>query len=580
MSNQHDLVIRGGTIVDGTGAAPFVADVAVRDGVIVEIGAVSGSGAEEIDASNLTVTPGFVDVHTHYDGQITWEGRMAPSSDHGVTTVVMGNCGVGFAPVREGDHHLMIKLMEGVEDIPEVVMAEGVPFNWSSFPEYLDALDQREADVDFATQIPHSPLRVYVMGERGANLEPPTLEDLVEMRRCVSEAVKAGALGVASSRNLFHRFRSGELAPSVTTELDEVLALAEGLKDAGAGVFQCNPNLDNDAETELKVFRTIAQQTGRPVTFSLIAMPTRPENWGRYVEGVHQAKADGLTIRAQFMPRPMGVLYGLDLSFNPFSLNPSFRDIAKLPLAEKVERMRDPDLRARLIAEEPEDLNPAFVGLLKSIGALFRIADPADYNFAAEDSIQAQAERAGVPPREAIYDALLEDGGNAILCSYSTKVREYLDGTRDLVGQDNLIVALGDGGAHYGMICDAAYTTYMLTGRLNRDGLDLATVIKALTSQPANSVGLGDRGVLAVGYKADINVIDLENMVLHRPQVKADLPAGGKRLSQKSKGYVATLVSGAVTYRNGEATDALPGRLVRGVRGAPAAAQARQHEVA
>jgi N-acyl-D-amino-acid deacylase len=396
----------------------------------------------------------------------------------------------------------------------------------------------------------------------------------------VSEAVKAGALGVASSRNLFHRFRSGEFAPSVTTELDEVLALAEGLKDAGAGVFQCNPNLDNDAETEMTIFRTIAETTGCPVTFSLIATPFRSENWGRYVAAVRQAKADGLTIRAQFMPRPMGVLYGLDLSYHPFSLNPSFREIAKLPLEEKVARMRDPELRARLLSEEPEDPNPSFVGLLRSITALYRIADPADYNFAPEDSLQAEAERRGVPANALIYDALLEDDGHAILCSYSQNVREYLDMSRDLIGQDTMIIALGDGGAHYGMICDAAYTTYMLTGRLGRDGLDLPTIIKALTSQPAKSVGLGDRGVLACGYKADVNIIDIDNMVLYRPKVKADLPAGGKRLTQKSKGYIATIVSGAVTYRNGEATGALPGRLVRGVRGAPETMMAAQHEIA
>ncbi len=574
MSNQFDLVIRGGMIVDGTGADPYVADIGVKDGVITHIGAISATAHEEIDAAGLTVTPGFVDVHTHYDGQITWESRMAPSSNHGVTTVVMGNCGVGFAPVRDGDHELMIKLMEGVEDIPEVVMAAGVPFNWNSFPDYLDALDQRVSDVDFAAQIPHSPLRVFVMGERGANLEPPTLEDLVEMRRLVTEAVKAGALGVASSRNLFHRFRSGELAPSVTTELDEVLALAEGLKDAGAGTFQCNPNLDNDARDEMKIFRTIAQQAGVPVTFSLIAMPTQPQNWDRYVYGVREAAADGLTIRGQFMPRPMGVMYGLDLSYHPFSLNPSYRPIAKLPLAEKVAAMRDPDLRARLIAEEPDDPNPAFVGLIRSIKSLFRIGDPADYNFREEDSIQAKAKREGIDPREAIYDALLEEEGHAVLCSYSSEVPAYLAKSHDLIGDDRFVVALGDGGAHYGMICDAAYTTYLLTGRVGRDGLDLPTAIKALTSQPATSVGLGDRGTLAVGYKADINVLDLPNMVLHKPQVMADLPAGGKRLSQKSKGYVATIVSGQITYRNGEATDALPGRLVRGVRQAPTATQA------
>ncbi|GGC03516.1 amidohydrolase [Novosphingobium endophyticum] len=580
MSDQYDMVIRGGTIVDGTGGVPYVADVAISRGVIAAIGRVDGSGREEIDARGLTVTPGFVDAHTHYDGQITWENRLAPSSDHGVTTVVMGNCGVGFAPVRAGDHHLMIKLMEGVEDIPEVVMAEGVPFNWESFPDYLNALAKREADVDFATQIPHSPLRVYVMGERGANLEPPTLEDLAEMRRCVTEAVQAGALGVASSRNLFHRFRSGALAPSVTTELDEVLALAEGLRDAGSGVFQCNPNLDNDADTEMALFRTIAEQTGCPVTFSLINTPFRAENWAVYVEAVRKAAADGLTIRAQFMPRPMGVLYGLDLSFNPFSLNPSFREIASLPLEEKVRRMRDPELRARLLAEEPEDANPAFVALLKATAALYRISDPADYNFAPDDSLQAEAARRGVPASKVIYDALLEDDGRAILCSYSSDVPEYLEKTRDLIGQDNFIPALGDGGAHYGMICDAAYTTYMLTGRLDRDGLGLPRMIQSLTSQPARSVGLEDRGILAEGYKADINILDIPNMVLHRPRVKVDLPAGGKRLSQKSQGYVATIVSGTVTYRDGEATGALPGRLVRGVQAAPEAQKTAQREIA
>jgi len=566
--SDFDLVIRGGTVVDGLGSAPFAADVAVKDGVIVEVGRVSGKGTEEIDATGLLVTPGFVDVHTHYDGQITWENRLSPSSNHGVTTVVMGNCGVGFAPVRPTDHQLVIKLMEGVEDIPEVVMADGVPWNWESFTDYLDALDQRQSDVDFATQLPHSPLRVYVMGERGAN-EPATDEDLVTMRRMVTEAIKAGALGVSTSRNLFHRFRSGKLAPSVKTEAEELCALAGGLKDAGAGVFQLNPNIDTDAAGEIEMFRTIAEAAQRPVNFSLIAVPSRMENWDAYVEGAKALNAEGHTVNAQFLPRPMGLLYGLDVSYNPFALNPSYRPLANLPLAEKVARMRDPDLRAKILSEEPDDPNPAFMGLIKMKTNLYPLADPVDYDFQREDSIASRAEREGRPEREVIYDALLEDGGRALLMSAAFDYQDYIARTAKLFGQDNMIVALGDGGAHYAMICDAAYTTYTLSQRTGADGLRLEMVIRALTSQPAASLGLHDRGVVAPGYKADLNVIDFNRISLRRPSVSVDLPAGGKRLSQKSEGYVATIVSGTVTYRDGEATGTLPGRLVRGAKGAP-----------
>lgn len=580
MKQLYDMIIRRGTIVDGRGAAPYVADIAISDGKIAKIGDVTGRGREEIDADGLTVTPGFVDVHTHFDGQITWENRLTPASDHGVTTIVMGNCGVGFAPVREGDHQLMIKLMEGVEDIPEVVMADGVPFNWKSFPDYLDAIEKRPADVDFAAQIPHSPLRVFVMGERGAELEPPTEADLKEMRRLVAEAVNAGALGVSSSRNLFHRFRSGKLAPSVTTEIDELLALAAGLRDAGSGVFQCNPNLENDAEDELAVFKKVAQASGRPLNFSLIRTPRRADNWDKYVSGLREIIAEGITMRCQFMPRPIGILFGLELSFHPFSLNPSYKEIAHLPLEERVAKMRDPGLRARILVEGPEDSNPAFVGLLKADMDLYQLSDPADYNFDRSDSLQARASRSGLNAREVIYDALLEDGGQAILCGYSANPKEYLDQSADLIGDPNTIVGLGDGGAHYGMICDAAYTTYLLTGRLGDAGLDLPTAIKALTSLPAHSLGLDDRGILEVGYKADINVIDLDNLVLHRPRVKQDLPAGGKRLSQEAEGYVATIVSGVVTYRDGEATGELPGKLIRGTQPAPGELTAKKREVA
>ena len=563
---SYSMVIRGGTVIDGTGAAPFLADVGLQGDRIVEVGEITAHGDEEIDATGKIVTPGFVDVHTHYDGQVTWEGTLAPSSDHGVTTVLMGNCGVGFAPTRACDHQLVIKLMEGVEDIPEVVMAHGVPWTWESFSEYLDTLARQRADIDFAAQIPHSPLRVYVMGERGANMEPPTDADLGEMRRLVTEAVKAGALGVSTSRNLFHRFRSGAFAPSVKTERDELMALAGGLKDAGAGVFQCNPNLDAEPAYEMAVFKDVARASGRPLNFSLIYTPRAPENWDAYVKELHAANREGLKVRAQFMPRPIGVLYGLDLSFHPFSLNPSYRTIADLPLAHKVARLRDPALRARLLAEQPEDPNPAFVGLLTMKTNLYPLPDPADYNFAPEDSLSARAVREGREEREVIYDALLEDDGHAILCSFSAEVAAYLDFTRELIADPDTVISLGDGGAHYGMICDAAYTTYMLADRLGEPGLDLPTMVKALSSQPAISIGLEDRGVVAAGYKADLNVIDVEALTLRRPSVKADLPAGGKRLSQKADGYAATIVSGEVTYRDGQATGARPGRLVRGAQ--------------
>ncbi len=569
MSADYQLIIRGGTVVDGSGGKAMSADVAICDGLIVEVGRILGTAEEEIDASGLIVTPGFVDVHTHYDGQITWENRMAPSSNHGVTTVLMGNCGVGFAPCRTGDQDLMIRLMEGVEDIPHAVMAAGVPFNWTSFPDYLDALEKRRSDVDFAAQIPHSPLRVYVMGERGANLEPANEQDLAQMRRLVTEAIKAGALGVSTSRNLFHRFRNGKLAPSIHSELAELKALAGGLKDAGDGVFQCIPDIDGDGADEVRLLEAIAEGCGRPINFSLIPMPNKPANWDIYVDAVRTAPDRGLRFNAQFLPRAMGVLFGLDLSFHPFSLNPSYRALANLPLAEKVAKLRDPELRARILSEEPEDPNPAFEGLIKAALTLYRLDEPANYDFAEEDSLQAEAARTGRPLADVIYDALLESEGRAILCAYGSSVRDTLARASGLIGEDNMIVALGDGGAHYAMICDAAYPTYMLANRLGRQGLDLPRLVKSLTSQPAESVGLLDRGRIAPGYKADINILDPERIVLHRPQIQADLPAGGKRLRQEADGYVATLVSGTVTYRDGVPTGALPGKLVRGTRTAP-----------
>ena len=570
---DHDIVIRGGTVVDGTGGVPYAADLAIDGGRIVAIGQVPGSGAEEIDAAGQFVTPGFVDIHTHYDGQITWENRLSPSSGHGVTTVVMGNCGVGFAPCKRTDHELLIKLMEGVEDIPEVVMAEGVPWNWETFPDYLDALEKRESDIDFAAQLPHSPLRVYVMGERGANLEPPSEQDLSEMRRLTKEAVLAGALGVTSSRSYAHRFRSGQLAPSVPTEDQELLALAEGLRDAGAGVFQMVPSYDITATQRFKLFREIVETSGRPLSFTFMQTPHAPGDWRQTLDDLEAARNDGLPIKGQVIPRPTGGMLGLELSLHPFALNPGFREIEHLPLAEKVQRMRDPVFRQRVLSEQPADPHEFFKYIVSDLEAMFVLGDPPNYNPAPEDSIAARARRMGKAPNELIYDILLERDGREILYRPMGNMEgeKFESSGRNFLKTQNTILGLGDGGAHYSMICDAAYSTYLLTywvrdAKSDR-GLPLPWAIKKLAHEPAAAVGLHDRGLLKPGLKADINVIDLARLHLHAPHVSYDLPAGGKRLAQRADGYAATIVSGKVTYRNGKATGALPGRLVRGAQG-------------
>ena len=574
---DFDIIIRGGTVFDGSGGVPFVADVAVKDGRIAAVGAIGGGATEEIDAGGKIVTPGFVDIHTHYDGQITWENRLAPSSDHGVTTVVMGNCGVGFAPVRPGDHHLMIKLMEGVEDIPEVVMAEGVPFNWESFPDYLDALDARQSDIDFAAQLPHSPLRVFVMGERGANLEPPTEADMAEMRRLTREAIDAGAIGVSTSRSYAHRFRSGELAPSVPTEDQELLALAAGLRDAGKGVFQMVPSYDISAAERFALLRNIATTSGRPVSFTFMQTPHMPGDWRDTLDDLDQAQRDGLKITGQIIPRPTGGLLGLELSLHPFSLNPSFKAIENLPLDQKVARMRDPEFRKRLIAETPQDPQPFFLYIVSDLETLFVLSDPPNYNPRPDESIAARARAMGIDPRELIYDALLQRDGHEVLYRPmgNAEGEKFESSGRNLLRHPFTVPALGDGGAHYSMICDAAYTTYLLTYWV-RDAepdrkIELPLAIRKLSFEPARTVGLDDRGLVKPGYKADLNVIDMERLHLHAPHISYDLPTGGRRLSQRADGYDATIVSGIVTYRNGDATGALPGRLIRGAQAAPAA---------
>lgn len=576
---DFDLIIRGGEVHDGLGGPARIADIGIRDGVIAAIGTVQGSATDTIDAAGRIVTPGFVDVHTHYDGQATWENRLAPSSNHGVTTVVMGNCGVGFAPCRPAEREMLVAVMEGVEDIPEVVMTEGLPWNWETFPDYLDALDARGLDVDVAAQLPHSALRVYVMGERAATHEPPNADDLAQMRTLTTEAIRAGAIGVTTSRNLMHRTKAGELAPSLFSEEDELLALAAGLRDAGTGVFQMIPRVMGPAKEEFRLMHHVAQEAQRPLSYSLLQMPAGdPGEWRVHLDALTAANAEGgVEMRAQVAPRPVGMLYGLDLSFHPFVFHPSFRAIADLPLAEKVRTMRDPAMRAMLLAEKPEDSNPVSVKTAEAFKFAYPMGREPNYEPALADRIDNKARALGISAEEYAYDLLLEDEGKAILYQPGANYRDgNLDAVRVMLGHPDTIVGLADGGAHYGMICDASFPTFFLE-RWARDAdeadrIPLPQAIAALTSKPADTVGLCDRGRITVGAKADLNVIDLARLHLHRPSVVRDLPAGGKRLRQGANGYVATIVSGAVTYRDGEPSGALPGRLVRGARAEAAAA--------
>ncbi|MDR3473027.1 MAG: amidohydrolase family protein [Devosia sp.] len=568
----YDLIIRGGEIHDGLGADPVIGDVAVRDGQIAAVGRVTGVAREEVDARGAIVTPGFVDVHTHYDGQATWETRMSPSSNHGVTTVVMGNCGVGFAPCRPEQRGLLVNLMEGVEDVPEVVMTEGLPWNWETFPDYLDALDRRRLDIDVAAQVPHSALRVYVMGERGAAREPPTAADLEAMRALTADAIRAGALGVSTSRNMLHRSRSGALAPSLYSEEDELKALALGLRDARGGVFQIIPEVFGEAASEFALMRRLAETAGRPLSFSLVQPATGdPTAWSTTLDLLAKANRDGLPMKAQVFPRPVGYLYGLDLSFHPFSLHPSFRPLLDLPLVDKVRAMRDPAMRRRLLSERPEDGNPVFLSTVEAFRFAVPLGDPPNYEPDLEEQIGRLAAKCGLSVAEYAYDLLLEKEGRAIFFMPAANYREgNLKIARAMADDPNTVLGLGDGGAHYGMICDASFPTFVLQSFV-RDagsglGKSLAATVRALTSEPADLVGLGDRGRITIGAKADLNVIDLSAIRLHAPEVVRDLPAGGRRLQQKADGYRTTVVAGAVTYREGVPTGALPGRLVRGAR--------------
>ncbi|WP_176594134.1 amidohydrolase family protein [Sphingobium sp. EM0848] len=573
--SDYDLVIRNGTIVDGRGAAPYRGDLAIRGSHIAAVGTFEGSGHQEIDATDRIVTPGFIDVHTHYDGQVTWEHTLGPSSNHGVTTVIGGNCGVGFAPCRPGDQDRLIKVMEGVEDIPEVVMAEGIPWNWESFPEYLDSLSDRAFDIDVGMQVAHSPLRVYVMGDRGINHEASTESDRQRMADLVTEAVRAGAIGVSTSRSLGHRAKDGHPAPSVLTADEELFALARGLGAAKGGVFQIIVDVHREPEGEMRVMEEIARQSARPISFSLAEIVERPAAWRAMIAGLDRAQAAGLPIRGQVFPRPIGVMMGLELSLSPIVNRPGYIAIKHLPLAERVAILRNPEVKARILAEEPiPDPTPITNALIGAVDKCFALGEQPDYMPDIAMRLDKRAEQAGVTPLSLAYDLMLEQDGHAILyypsANFTTGTAEPI---REMMLHEHTILGLGDGGAHYGMICDAGFPTYVLThwARDVEEGqrMPIEWIVQELSRRPAETVGLTDRGVLAPGYKADINVIDHSNLMLHSPRVAHDLPAGGRRLHQRAEGYDATIVSGVVTYRHGVPTGQLPGRLVRGDGYAP-----------
>ncbi|MFZ4687760.1 MAG: N-acyl-D-amino-acid deacylase family protein [Polymorphobacter sp.] len=569
---MHDLIIRGGTIVDGSGAAPFIADIGIIGDRITAIAAGLPAGASEIDARGRIVTPGFVDVHTHYDGQAIWSGRLSPSSSHGVTTVVMGNCGVGFAPCRASDHAMLINVMEGVEDIPGVVMAEGLAWNWESFPDYLDVLDAGQRDIDVAAYLPHSPLRVFTMGQRGADREPATAADLATMRRLTSEAIAAGALGFATSRLSIHKTADGGSIPTFDADLAELTAICDGMADAGAGTLQIVLDAFRGWDNEFGVIEALVASSGRPATFTLASGNDGPPRWRTVLDRMDAANAGGAQITAQVLPRPIGLIAGLELSVHPFSLCPSYLAIAHLPLADRIAAMRAPAMRAALLSEAPEPGHP-FNSLARNWTWMFPMNDPPDYAPPASASIAALAAARGVSPEEIVYDRLLAtDGKGLFLAALGNYENGSLDSAREMLVHPACIPALGDGGAHYGAICDASYSTFLLAHWV-RDAtapIPLADAVHMLSHKAAQAVGLNDRGLLRPGFKADLNIIDMDRLALPLPHITHDLPAGGRRLDQAATGYDATIVSGQVIRRFDAPTDAMPGRLVRGAQPVPA----------
>ena len=561
---MHDLVIRGGTVVDGTGAPSRTADVAIDGGTITEIGDGVGAGKRELDADGLVVSPGWVDIHTHYDGQATWDPDMTPSSWHGVTTVVMGNCGVGFAPVRPDGHDFLIELMEGVEDIPGTALHEGIDWQWESFPEYLDALDRTPRTIDIAAQVPHAALRAFVMGERAHDDATP--DEVAEMARLTREALDAGAAGFTTSRTQIHRSKHG-VVPGTTAPADEVLAIGDAVAEAGHGVFQLiSDTIGGEAERAWIV--EVARRTGGTVTYSMAQTPPDPTQYRTLLADAAALESEGIHIVPQVPTRPTGMLFGLQSSLHPFITHPTYRRLADLPLAERVAALRTPEVQRALLDEQPATGNPFARFLISRWDAIFPLGDPPDYEPAPEASLAATAKREGRTPEAVALDWLLEADGKALLFA---PLASYVDGDHEAIKEMMLhptsALGLGDGGAHCGLICDASMTTYVLThwvrDRTRGERIPLETAVHLQTGRTAQVYGMHDRGTLEPGKRADVNLIDLDALRLHVPEMVFDLPADGRRLVQRVDGYKATVVAGEVTFEDGHPTGARPGRLVR-----------------
>jgi N-acyl-D-aspartate/D-glutamate deacylase len=566
MSDKPDLVIRGGTVVDGSGGPMVDADVAISDGKITAVGQVAETGAEEIDASGRLVMPGFVDVHTHYDAQVTWANQITPSSCNGVTTVLMGNCGVGFAPVRPDHHDMLISLMEGVEDIPEVVMKEGLPWTWASFPDYLDTLAERQYDVDVATQVPHAALRVFVMGERGANREDATAKDRAEMARLTAEGLRAGAFGFSTSRLLQHRTAEGEPIPSYGAAEAELVEIADAIAEVGHGWIQSVGDYGDAIDKEFGLLTTLAKRSGRPLTLTLLQKDSEPDQWRDLLGRIATANEQGLKITGQVRGRPTSVLFGFELTLNPFRGCASWREVESLDFDARIAILRDPDFRARLIAE-PSVEDPQFKRL-RDWDRIFPFGNPPQYEPDPSTSVGAEARRRGINPADLAYDLMLESDGRGILYRPTTN---YAGGdlapVHEMLEHPNTLIGLGDGGAHVGVMCDAtdmAHTlSYWTRDRTRGPKHGIEEMVRRLTSANAEAIGLKDRGRIAPSLRADINVVDYDALQLQLPEVLYDLPANGKRLLQRTTGFDATIVAGQSIWRHGEATGALPGRLLR-----------------